>query len=142
MSEAGLPGFNIVAWVAFVAPAGTPKDITLKLHEAVSRTLKEESFRKRLVDMGIDPIGMPPDEFAEFLRKETPALEGDRGRGRRPAALTALYRLCRRVERGGDAFRRRLIERPLPQTQAHRELEIFHGAHHRRRHAAAAGGAF
>jgi tripartite-type tricarboxylate transporter receptor subunit TctC len=72
MSEAGLPGFNIVAWVAFVAPAGTPKDITLKLHEAVSRALKEESFRKRLVDMGIDPIGMPPDEFAEFLRKELP----------------------------------------------------------------------
>jgi tripartite-type tricarboxylate transporter receptor subunit TctC len=72
MSEAGLPGFNIVAWVAFVAPAGTPKDITLKLHEQVSRALKEESFRKRLVDMGIDPIGMPPDEFAEFLQKELP----------------------------------------------------------------------
>jgi len=72
MNEAGLPGFNIVAWVAFVAPAGTPKDITAKLHEAVSRALKEEGFRKRLVDMGIDPIGMPPDEFAEFLRKELP----------------------------------------------------------------------
>ena len=38
----------------------------------VSRALKEESFRKRLIDMGIDPIGMPPDEFAEFLRKELP----------------------------------------------------------------------
>ena len=72
MSEAGLPGFNIVAWVAFVAPAGTPKDIILKLHEGATRALKDESFRKRLIEMGIDPIGMPPDEFADFLRKEIP----------------------------------------------------------------------
>ena len=72
MSEAGLPGFNIVAWVPLVAPAGTPKDVTQKLYELVARTLKEESFRKRLVDMGIDPIGMPPDESLEFLRKEVP----------------------------------------------------------------------
>ena len=72
MSEAGLPGFNIVAWVAFVAPAGTPKDIILKIHDEVSRTLKDESFRKRLIEMGIDPLGMPPDEFSDFLRKEIP----------------------------------------------------------------------
>lgn len=72
MTEAGLPGFNIVAWVAFVAPAGTPKDIVLKLHAETSRALKDEKFRNRLIEMGIDPIGMPPDEFADFLRKEIP----------------------------------------------------------------------
>jgi tripartite-type tricarboxylate transporter receptor subunit TctC len=72
MSESGLPGFNIVAWVPFVAPAGTPNDVIQKIHELVARTLKEESFRKRIVEIGIDPIGMPPDEFAEFLRKEVP----------------------------------------------------------------------
>lgn len=72
MSEAGLAGFNIVAWVAFVAPTGTPRDIVLKIHEEVSRALKEEGLRKRLIEMGIDPIGMSPDEFSEFLRKEIP----------------------------------------------------------------------
>ena len=72
MSEAGLDGFNIVAWVGLVAPAGTPKDIILKVHDLVSRTLKEDSFRKRIVDMGIDPVGMPPDEFSTFLRTEIP----------------------------------------------------------------------
>ena len=44
----------------------------LKIHEEVSRTIKEDSFRKRLIEMGIDPIGMPPEEFSEFLRKEIP----------------------------------------------------------------------
>ena len=72
MSEAGLEGFNIVAWVPVIAPAGTPKDVTQKLYELIARTLKEESFRKRIVDMGIDPIGMAPDESLEFLRKEVP----------------------------------------------------------------------
>ena len=72
MSEAGLQGFNIVAWVAFVAPAGTPRDITLKIHEQVARSLKDETIRKRLIEMGIDPIGMSPDEFSAFLRKELP----------------------------------------------------------------------
>jgi tripartite-type tricarboxylate transporter receptor subunit TctC len=72
MSESGLEGFNIVAWVGLVAPAGTPRDIILKIHNEVSRTLKEEGFRKRIVEMGIDPLGMSPDEFSDFLRKEIP----------------------------------------------------------------------
>ena len=70
MSESGLQGFNIVAWVAFVAPAGTPKDIMQKIHDEVSRTIKDPGLRKRLIEMGIDPIGMRPEEFSDFLRKE------------------------------------------------------------------------
>ena len=70
MSESGLQGFNIVAWVAFVAPAGTPKDIVQKIHDEVSRTIKEPGLRKRLIEMGIDPIDMRPEEFADFLPKE------------------------------------------------------------------------
>ena len=70
MSESGLPGFNIVAWVALVAPAGTPKDIVQKIHDEVSRTIKDPNLRKRLIEMGIDPIDMRPEEFADFLPKE------------------------------------------------------------------------
>jgi tripartite-type tricarboxylate transporter receptor subunit TctC len=76
MSESGLPDFNIVAWVGLVAPAGTPKDIILKINDEVVSTLKEATFRSRIIDMGIDPIGMPPDEFAELLRKEIPRWRG------------------------------------------------------------------
>jgi tripartite-type tricarboxylate transporter receptor subunit TctC len=34
--------------------------------------LKEPTFRNRIVGMGIDPVVMPPDEFADYLRKEVP----------------------------------------------------------------------
>jgi tripartite-type tricarboxylate transporter receptor subunit TctC len=70
MSEAGLSDFNIVAWVGLVAPAGTPRDIILKINDEVASTLNEATFRSRIIDMGIDPVVMPPDEFAEYLRKE------------------------------------------------------------------------
>ncbi len=72
MSEAGLQGFNIVAWVGLVAPARTPRDVILKIYNGVSRALKEEGLRKRLAQMGIDPLDMPPGEFSDFLRKEIP----------------------------------------------------------------------
>ena len=90
MSEAGLPGFNIVAWVAFVAPAGTPKDILLKLHEETTRAAQgRQASASGSIDMGIDPIGMPPDEFAEFLRKEIPRWKVIVRGGRRPAARSS-----------------------------------------------------
>ena len=72
MSEAGLPGFNIIAWGGLVAPAGTPQAIILKIYDEVSRTIKEVSFRNRIVEMGIDPVDMPPDRFSDYLRQEVP----------------------------------------------------------------------
>ena len=72
MIESGLPGYDITTWVGLVAPAGTPRDIILKINDEVARTLKDETFRKRMTEWGIDPIDMGPDEFSEFLRKELP----------------------------------------------------------------------
>jgi tripartite-type tricarboxylate transporter receptor subunit TctC len=76
MSEAGLEGFNIVTWVGLVAPAGTPTDIVLKIYREVSLAMSEETFRKRIVDIGLAPVSMPPDEFSDFLRKDVPRWKG------------------------------------------------------------------
>jgi tripartite-type tricarboxylate transporter receptor subunit TctC len=76
MSEEGLAGYDITTWVGLVAPVGTPRDIILKINDEVSRALKDEAFSKKLIDMGIDPIDMPPDQFADFLRKEVPRWKG------------------------------------------------------------------
>jgi tripartite-type tricarboxylate transporter receptor subunit TctC len=76
MIEAGLPGFDIVTWIGLVAPAGTPRDIVLKIHGEVARALEDQAFRERMIGMGIDPLSMPPDDFAAFLRKELPRWKG------------------------------------------------------------------
>src|SRR5262245_60406700 len=72
LDESGLPGFSITAWVAVVAPAGTPKDIVHKLNGEIGRTLKDPEFVRQISTMGIDPLGSTPEEFATFLRKEIP----------------------------------------------------------------------
>jgi tripartite-type tricarboxylate transporter receptor subunit TctC len=72
MAEQGLAGFNIVAWVGLVAPAGTPKDIVTKLNREVLKALNEPDLRGKLVAMGIDPIGNSPEEFSELLRTDVP----------------------------------------------------------------------
>jgi tripartite-type tricarboxylate transporter receptor subunit TctC len=72
MAEQGLTGFNIVAWVGLVAPAGTPKDIVTKLNREVLKALNEPDLRGKLVAMGIDPIGNSPEEFSELLRIDVP----------------------------------------------------------------------
>src|SRR5262249_16142458 len=76
MIEAGLLGFDIVTWIGLVAPTGTPRDVVLKIHREVARPLEARAFRERMIGMGIDPLSMPPDEFAAFLRTEVPRWKG------------------------------------------------------------------
>ncbi|MGA6966482.1 MAG: tripartite tricarboxylate transporter substrate binding protein [Xanthobacteraceae bacterium] len=72
LDESGLPGFSITAWIGVVAPKGTPKDIVQKLNLEIGRALEDSEFARQISTMGIDPLGSTPDEFAAFLRKESP----------------------------------------------------------------------
>ena len=72
LDESGLPGFSVTAWVAVVAPKGTPNEIVQKLNLEIGRALKEPEFARQISTMGIDPLGSTPGEFAAFLRMEIP----------------------------------------------------------------------
>lgn len=72
MSESGLPGFDIVAWIGLVGPAGMPKDVVAKLRSAIGKALADPEIRSKLDTMGIDPSPVAPDQFAAFLREEVP----------------------------------------------------------------------
>jgi tripartite-type tricarboxylate transporter receptor subunit TctC len=72
LDESGLPGFSVTAWVAVVAPRGTPSEIVQKLNLEIGRALKEPEFARQISSMGIDPLGSTPGEFAAFLRTEIP----------------------------------------------------------------------
>jgi tripartite-type tricarboxylate transporter receptor subunit TctC len=55
--EAGLPEFEASAWNALFAPKGTPKAITDKLADALTKALDDEGVRNRLLDLGSDIPG-------------------------------------------------------------------------------------
>ncbi len=69
VAESGLPGFEVAAWVGFLAPAKTPHDIVQKWYQEITRVL-QTSERERQISQGLDPIGSTPEFFAEFIKTE------------------------------------------------------------------------
>jgi tripartite-type tricarboxylate transporter receptor subunit TctC len=71
IAEAGVPGFAVDQWYALFAPAGTPKEVIAKLYAEIAKTVANPETRQRLLSMGLDPVGMPPEEFTEYVKTET-----------------------------------------------------------------------
>jgi tripartite-type tricarboxylate transporter receptor subunit TctC len=72
MIEEGYKDFDSSAWFALMAPAGTPQPIIDKLHQETVRILALPEIRKRFDDIGMEPIGNTPAEFAAVIAAETP----------------------------------------------------------------------
>ena len=69
-AESGLPGYETFAWYGLYAPAGTPKDILVKIQKEIARISALPEVRERLVQLGAEPAETTPDEFAAFTRSE------------------------------------------------------------------------
>ncbi|HEU0081534.1 MAG TPA: tripartite tricarboxylate transporter substrate binding protein [Bradyrhizobium sp.] len=72
MAESGFPGFEAVPWFGLLAPAGTPGEIVDKLHDETVKALAAPEVRKKFDELGLEPLGNTPAEFAAAIRKETP----------------------------------------------------------------------
>ncbi len=66
-----VPGFQVVNWYGVAAPAGTPREVLLRLHADIAKVLALPEVREKMVAMGTDPVGSSPDEFAQFMKAET-----------------------------------------------------------------------
>jgi tripartite-type tricarboxylate transporter receptor subunit TctC len=65
-----VPGFEVTAWFALVAPAGTPPEIINKLYDATAAALAKPSVKQGIASTGTDVAPMGPAQFPEFLRSE------------------------------------------------------------------------
>jgi tripartite-type tricarboxylate transporter receptor subunit TctC len=70
VSESGVPGYESSGWYALWAPAGTPRQILLKLNTDVTRILTSTAMKEQLAAQGLDPIPTSPEGFAKQLRVE------------------------------------------------------------------------
>ncbi|MDI9856161.1 tripartite tricarboxylate transporter substrate binding protein [Comamonas sp. 17RB] len=70
--ESGLKGFEVVGFYGFLAPAGTPKDVVVKLSDAFQQVMNNTDVRERMVTQGADPAFLGADDFAKFLGGELP----------------------------------------------------------------------
>ena len=71
LKEAGVPGYDVVAWSALLAPAGTPKPVIARLNAAVNKALNDPDTQARFRAFGGEPVGSTPEELAERIQRET-----------------------------------------------------------------------
>ena len=70
VAEAAIPGYEAYEWNGVFLPAGVPAPIATKLQQALQDVLKEDEVKQRLADLGAQPVGSNPADFAAFLKKE------------------------------------------------------------------------
>jgi tripartite-type tricarboxylate transporter receptor subunit TctC len=71
LEEAGLKGFDIGTWFGVLAPAATPKDIVARLSTEMVKVIQSPEFRKRMDEIGAEPIGNSADQMAVQIKVET-----------------------------------------------------------------------
>jgi tripartite-type tricarboxylate transporter receptor subunit TctC len=62
-----LPGFEVVGWYGIIGPAGMPRPVVTRLHEALIRILNVPDVRERILADGSEPVGTTPEEFRQFM---------------------------------------------------------------------------
>lgn len=70
VAEAGVPGYDSGAWFGLVAPANTPKSIVDKLAAETARILRLPDVSQRLSELGAEPVGGTPGQFAAHIKSE------------------------------------------------------------------------
>jgi tripartite-type tricarboxylate transporter receptor subunit TctC len=70
VAEAGGPPLESSTWVLFLAPAGTPRDIVMRLSTETRKAINESDIKERFTQIGIEAVGNSPEEAAKFLRDE------------------------------------------------------------------------
>ena len=70
VSELGYPGFEVIGWFGWLAPARVPGEIVTRLNTDIVRLLRAGETQERLIALGCDPVGNSPKEFAAFVASE------------------------------------------------------------------------
>jgi tripartite-type tricarboxylate transporter receptor subunit TctC len=70
VAEAGLPGFEMVAWHIVATPMGTPQAIVRTLNEKIRATLADPVILQRFEKSGMDPFPTAPQETVAYLKNE------------------------------------------------------------------------
>jgi len=70
VAESGLPGYEAYSWAAFMAPAGTPKDIVQRLSTDIGRALSDPQVKQRLFEVGAEAAPGTPEAFGKTLHAE------------------------------------------------------------------------
>lgn len=70
MRESGIPDAENEAWMAVMAPAGTPGEIVERMNREINEILRMPEVREKLAGFYMEPGGGTADELGRFLARE------------------------------------------------------------------------
>src|SRR6185437_1830296 len=65
-----VPGYEVISWQAIFAPAGTPRSIVERLHDAIVKILAEPDIQARMDKLGMQGAHMTTAEVLAFQKAE------------------------------------------------------------------------
>lgn len=71
LDESGLKGFNLGTWFGVLAPAATPREIVSRLNAEIVKIINSPEFKKKMDDIGAEPIGNTPEQMARQIKDDT-----------------------------------------------------------------------
>lgn len=71
LDESGLKGFNLGTWFGVLAPAATPRDVVTRLNTEIVKIINSPEFKKKMDDIGAEPIGNTPEQMARQIKDDT-----------------------------------------------------------------------
>jgi len=67
---AGMPELDAAAWIGYAIPAASPREAVARIAAEMRKAMDSPEFRERLLNAGLDPATLTPEETASFLRRE------------------------------------------------------------------------
>ncbi len=66
-----IPGYEAYTWFGVLVPSGTPQPIIDRLSRESMKILQSDEIKKRFAEVGAEPVGNTPQQFADFMAAET-----------------------------------------------------------------------
>ena len=70
MEEAGVPNFDITSWQGYFAPAGTPREIIVKVNAELRKIIDKPEIKAELATRGMDAFSSSPEEMEKFVKDQ------------------------------------------------------------------------
>jgi tripartite-type tricarboxylate transporter receptor subunit TctC len=70
VAESGVPRYDMPTWLAWFAPASTPREVMSKLNGELARSLRSPDLREQMLQRGVDPIVDSIEESNDYVRAE------------------------------------------------------------------------
>lgn len=70
LQEAGLPNFDVAAWIGLVGPAGMPAAIVKKVSDDLSAIVATKEVQDKIADLGLEAAPLNAEKFGPFIKDE------------------------------------------------------------------------